>query len=75
MNRDQLRENAHLFLGISRSEFLRRLQTGVIDFEILKAQIELRTLETELESACEQSLAAQSAEQVDKFEILKDSAL
>lgn len=75
MTPDQFKQNGHLYLGISRSEFARRLATGKIDFQILKSQIEQNSLETELDSICEIKLKQRSAEQLDKFDFLIESSL
>jgi hypothetical protein len=75
MTSEKFKQNAHLYLGITRKEFARRLESGKIDFQILKSEIELRTLETELESLCEVALKQKSADQLDKFDFLDDSSL
>jgi len=75
MTLDQFKQNGHLYLGISRREFARRLANGQADFHILKSQIELNSLETELDCICEIKLKQESAEQLDKFEFLDDTTL
>ncbi len=75
MTLDQFKQNGHLYLGLSRREFARRLATGQVDFHILKSQVELNSLVTELDSICEEKLKQESAEQLDKFDYLDDSSL
>jgi len=75
MTPDQFKRNGHLYLGISRHEFARRLANGQADLHILKSQIELNSLETELDCICEIKLKQESAEQLDKFDFLDDSSL
>lgn len=75
MTLDQFKQNGHLYFGISRREFARRLATGQVDFHILKSQIELNSLEIELDSICEVKLKQESADQLDKFKLLDDSIL
>jgi hypothetical protein len=75
MTSDKFKKNAHLYLGITRGEFARRLAAGKIDFQILKSEIEQRSLELELETICEVALKQKSAEQLDKFDYLDDSSL
>lgn len=60
-------ENAHLFLGITREEFRRRVNAGEIDLEILKNQIDHNSQEMRLEALCEKWLDMRSLEQIDKF--------
>ncbi len=75
MDLEEFKQNAHLYLGISRKEFARRAASGQIDFQLLKSQIEQNSLDTELEVRCEGLRAQNSIEQVDKNDFLKDSAL
>ena len=70
---DGFRNVAHLYLGITRMEFNRRLASGSIDFQILKSQIEQNSLETKLAAACEIKMI--QTEQIDKFDYLDDSSL
>ena len=72
---DKFRNVAHLYLGITRMEFNRRLASGSIDFQILKSQIEQNSLETKLAAACENKMIQKSTEQIDKFDYLDDSPL
>lgn len=71
MTTDKFKQNAHLYLGITRGEFARRVATGQIDFQILKSQIEQNSLETELDCICDIAFKQNSADQVDKFELNK----
>ena len=75
MTRESFTRNAHLYLGITRQELSRRLSLGMVDIEILKAQIEQNSRETKLETACELKIKLGSLEQVDKFEAGADSPL
>ena len=67
MNSDNFMQTAHLLLGISRQELLRRISSQKLDWRILKSQIEQSALEIQLESGCEEQIARKSLEQVDKF--------
>lgn len=71
MSTEELKKNAHLYLGLTRKEFERRTALGEIDLELLKAQLEQNCREMELEVSCEQWLAEQAADQVDKFEAVE----
>jgi hypothetical protein len=75
MTTEKFKQNAHLYLGITRAEFARRVAAGLINFELLKSQIEQNSLEIGLDSKCEGLPSAQSADQVDKFDYLEESAL
>ena len=67
MKSDQFSKIAHLYLGLSRQEFARRVKSGLIDCEILKAQIEQNSQELSREVRCEQFMFNHSVDQVDKF--------
>ena len=60
-------QTAHLLLGLTRKELERRMHTGQIDPQILKAQIEQNSHETKLDALCEKWMSLRSLEQVDKF--------
>lgn len=75
MKSDSFLKNAHLYLGLSRQEFARRVREGEIDCEILKAQIEQNSYEMIIETQCEKHLSAQAIDQVDKFAAVGDSSL
>jgi hypothetical protein len=62
-----LQKKAYLLLGLSRSEFLRRCESGQIDLQVLEVQLEQHSREVKLEALCEKWLESQEAEQVDKF--------
>ena len=72
MDLEKFKKNAHLYLGLSRSEFARRAANGQIDFQLLKRQVEQNAMESKLEVSCERHLAKNSIEQVDKNEFLSD---
>ena len=61
-------QNAHYYLGVTRKEFSRRLQSGEVDLRVLKSQIEQNSRELELDVLCELKISKNSLEQVDKFE-------
>ncbi|AGH94935.1 hypothetical protein [Pseudobdellovibrio exovorus] len=65
MNSNDFLKSAHLLLGITKEELNRRLQSGVLDPQILKAQIEQNSHETQREALCEKWIAMQSLEQID----------
>ena len=67
MNSDNFMQTAHLLLGLSRQEIQRRLDSGKLDPQILKAQIDQHSRELKLESGCEKWIHLNSLEQVDKF--------
>lgn len=67
MATDRFLETAHLLLGITRTEFVRRLNAREIDLDVLRNQIEHRAQETRLEAICEKWIELQSLEQIDKF--------
>ena len=75
MDLEKFKQNAHLYLGLSRQEFVRRAKSGAIDFQILKSQIEQNALESKLELSCERYLAKNRLEQVDKNDFLNDGSL
>lgn len=68
MNDQQFIQNAHFYLGLTRKEFSRRLQSGLVDISILKSQIEQNSRELKLDVMCELKITQNSLEQVDKFE-------
>ncbi|MGZ3691186.1 MAG: hypothetical protein ACXVAX_06770 [Pseudobdellovibrio sp.] len=72
MDLEKFKKNAHLYLGLSRTEFARRASNGQIDYQLLKAQIEQNAMESKLEVNCERYFAKTSIEQVDKNEFLND---
>ena len=72
MDLEKFKKNAHLYLGLSRTEFARRTATGQIDFQLLKAQVEQNAMESKLEVSCERHLAKNCIEQVDKNDFLND---
>lgn len=67
MKSDNFIQTAHLLLGISRSELQRRLNSGQIDPQILKAQLEQSSKEMRLEAICENRIELNSLDQFDKF--------
>lgn len=67
MNTESLIQNAHLFLGLSRNEFSRRLENGQIDLQLLRGQIEQFSREIKQEALCEKWIDLQSLEQIDKY--------
>jgi hypothetical protein len=69
---EEFKQNAHLFLGLTRKEFERRLQQGLIDCELLKSQIEQNAHELELETTCEKYLSKNAVDQIDIFEAASD---
>ena len=72
---ENFKKNAHLYFGLSKQEFARRLSLGLIDLELLKSQVEQNALEIELDKHCEIHLQKNSIEQVDKNDFLEDSSL
>lgn len=75
MTNDQFTKNAHFYLGITRKEFSRRLSSGILDIELLRAQVEQNSRELKLEAVCEMKIKLGSLEQVDKFDAGTDSPL
>lgn len=67
MNTENFMQTAHLFLGLTRREFERRMSCGQIDPQILKAQIEQHAAEIQLEAICEKWIDTRSLDQIDKF--------
>ena len=67
MDRDNIIETAHLFLGLSKQELARRIRSGQIDLQILKAQIEQNSRETQLAPLCEELIEQHLLDQIDKF--------
>lgn len=67
MNSDNFIKIAHLHLGISRQELQRRLNSGQVDLQILKAQINQNSQETKLEALCEKWIDLQALDQFDKL--------
>ena len=59
--------NAHLHLGLTRQELKRRLLLGLIDPQILKAQLDQYSREIKLEALTERWIEQNSLDQVDKF--------
>lgn len=72
---EDFKRKAHLLLGLTRKEFERRLNAGLVDCELLKSQMEQNALELELESKCEKLLATQAVDQLDKYDSLKEAEL
>jgi hypothetical protein len=66
------KQKAHLLLGLTRKEFERRIQAGLIDCDLLKSQIEQTAHDTELESQCEKYLSKNAVDQMDKFDAVTD---
>lgn len=62
-----LQQKSHLLLGLSQREFLRRIEAGQIDLQVLQTQLEQNSIEIKLEALCEKWLESREAEQVDKF--------
>lgn len=75
MKSDPFQKIAHLYLGLSRQEFARRVRDGVIDCEILKAQIEQNSYEILADVQCEKMIDSQAVDQIDKFDATRDSSL
>ncbi len=67
MNSNDFMQTAHLLLGLTRQELQRRMSSGQIDPQILKAQIEQNSQEMKLEAICEKWMQLKSLDQVDKF--------
>lgn len=67
MDIDNIIETAHLFLGLSKQELARRIRSGQIDVQILKAQIEQNSRETQLAPLCEELIEQHLLDQIDKF--------
>lgn len=67
MNSDNFMQTAHLLLGLSRQEIQRRLTSGQLDPQVLKAQIEQNSQELKLEVFCEKCIDMNSLDQIDKF--------
>lgn len=67
MNSDNFMQTAHLLLGLSRQELQRRVSSGKIDPQILKAQIDQNSQELKLETGCEKWIELNSLAQADKF--------
>ena len=67
MDADNIIKTGHLFLGLSKQELARRLSSGQIDLQILKAQIEQNSRETQLDPICEDLIEHNLLEQMDKF--------
>ena len=75
MSDQQFIQNAHFYLGLSRKEFSRRLQSGLVDISVLKSQLEQNSRELELDVLSELRITQNSLEQVDKFEDSTGSSL
>ena len=69
MPSEKLSPYAHLYLGLTRQELARRISAGLIDPQILKAQIDQNAYEIKLEALCEKWIELQSLGQVDKYTI------
>lgn len=69
---EDFKQNAHFFLGLTRKEFERRLQLGLIDCELLKSQIEQSAHQLELETICEKYLSKNAVDQMDIFDAASD---
>lgn len=67
MNSNDFMQTAHLLLGLTRQELQRRMSSGQIDPQILKAQIEQNSQEMKLEAISEKWMQLKSLDQVDKF--------
>ena len=67
MDTETFMKTAHLLLGLTRHEFERRMNSGLIDPQILMAQMEQHSQEMQLEAMCEKWIELRSLEQVDKF--------
>ncbi len=67
MAKESLSPYAHLYLGLTRKELARRLQLGLINPEILNAQLDQNVQDLKLEALCEKFIQTQSLEQVDKY--------
>lgn len=67
MATERFLQHAHLLLGITRAEFVRRLEAREVDPEVLRNQIEHRAQEVRLEALCEKWIELRSLEQIDKF--------
>lgn len=75
MSQDSFQKIAHLYLGLSRQEFARRVRDGLIDCQILKSQIEQNSYELKLETRCEKLLILEDVDQVDKFALPSEPSL
>ncbi|MBY0452168.1 MAG: hypothetical protein K2P92_03965 [Bdellovibrionaceae bacterium] len=75
MSNDPFQKIAHLYLGLSRQEFARRVRDGLIDCQILKSQIEQNSYEMTMETRCEKLLILEDVDQVDKFAVANEPSL
>lgn len=75
MSTDPFQKIAHLYLGLSRQEFARRVREGLIDCQILKSQIEQNSYEMTIETKCEKMISAHDVDQVDKFAAANEPSL
>lgn len=75
MSSDPFQKIAHLYLGLSRQEFARRVRNGQIDCQILKSQIDQNSYETTMETRCEKILTLKDVDQVDKFAVAVEPSL
>ncbi len=57
----------HLYLGLSRNEFRRRVENGQIDLQILKNQLDDYESELKLVAVSEIWIESHGVEQVDMF--------
>jgi hypothetical protein len=69
MSSEKLSPYAHLYLGLTRQELARRISLGLIDPQILKAQIDQNAQEIKLEALCEKWIELEALGQVDKYSI------
>lgn len=67
MDVDNILETAHLYLGLSRKELERRISSGQIDLQLLIAQLEENSRETQLNTLCEELIKSNLLDQLDKF--------
>lgn len=62
-------EYLHLYLGLTRAELKRRLESGVLDSQAIKSQIEDYCTETKLNALIDQWLSDHQSEQMQNDEI------
>ncbi len=63
----QQMDTARLFLGLTRKELQRRIESGQLDLHLITSQLDHYSNELRLESSTEQWLDLKSLDQVDKF--------
>lgn len=68
MAQEKLSPYAHLLLGLTKQELARRVALGLINPEILKAQLDQNARDLKLEALCERHIELQSLSQVDKYD-------